>query len=85
MESCGGLKLVEIEPHRSTPACLAQLASLYVERATRYTRWRRVAKPAVAAINRLGVAADRRFPELEHPHPDALIATFLVIARRTSQ
>ncbi len=78
-----GLEVVEIRPHGSTPLALAQLAAFYVERETRYTRWRRPARGLIAALNRVGLAADRRFPELEHPRTDSLIVNFLVIARHT--
>lgn len=79
-----GLELVEIVPHGSTPLALAQLAAFYVERETRYTRWRRPGLRIVAAINRAGAALDKRFPELEYPHTDSLIINYLVIARRAA-
>ena len=77
-----GLELVEVVPHGSTPLALAQLAVFYLERETRYTRWRAAGRRLVAAVNRFGLAADRRFPELEYPHTDSLIVNYLVVARR---
>jgi SAM-dependent methyltransferase len=84
MAGIEALELVEVTPHGSTPLALAQLAAFYIERETRYTRWRRPAARLVATVNRAGMAMDRRFPELDCPHTDSLIINYLVVGRRAA-
>jgi SAM-dependent methyltransferase len=76
------LEQVELVPHRGSVACLAMIASTYLEIAATGLRVPIVARPFIAAVNSVGLVGDRLVSRLRYPRPMTLIANFLVVARR---
>ena len=78
----GGLRLEEIVPHRSTPACLAGLAAYYLGLPRRGVLSGRLAAYLVACLNLAGMLGDRLIRRFSSPAEHSLILSYLVIARR---
>ncbi len=78
----GGLEVLEIMPHRSTPACLASLSAYYLNLLAAGTLLERLCMYMVAALNVAGVIGDRLVTRFDAPGEHSLILSYLVIARR---
>jgi SAM-dependent methyltransferase len=73
---------VEVRPGAGSGACLAFLAGTYLHLLAKRAHVAGAARPAIAAINRAGVALDRRVALLREPVPGALFANYHVEAVR---
>jgi len=81
-EDAGALELVELVPHRGSVACLAGLTANYVEMAATHARVGALGRPAVLALNALGLLGDRLAGRLRFPNEHTLITNFLAVGRK---
>jgi SAM-dependent methyltransferase len=86
VQDAGDFELVELVAHRAGGACVASMVALYVTELSRHKPvWiGRLGAYTVAALNLLGIAADRLLGRFAHPNEHALILNYLVVARRVS-
>jgi SAM-dependent methyltransferase len=77
------LTLVELVPHRGTAACLALLASFYLDVVVRRGRSRRLGSALIGLVNAAGLLGERLDHRFVYPNQDTLIHNFLVVARRS--
>jgi SAM-dependent methyltransferase len=81
-EDAGVLELVELVPHRGSVACLAGLTTNYVEMAAVSAKVGALVRPALAAVNALGLLGDRLTRKLHYPNPHTLVQNFLAVGRK---
>jgi len=75
---------VTVTPGAGSAACLAMLGGTYVHLLAKRARIPAAARPAIAALNKLAVALDRRVSLLREPVPGALFANFHVVAEKAA-
>ncbi len=73
---------VTVAPGAGTGSCLGMLAAYYIDLLFHRAHARVLARPLVAAANRIGSALDRATPLLREPVPGALFANYHVEAIR---
>ncbi len=78
----GEWRVVTITPGGGTVACLGMLTAYYTDHLLRRARLRPLSAPAVAVINTVAAAVDRRLPFLGDSRPGTLAANYHVTAVR---
>jgi SAM-dependent methyltransferase len=71
---------VSVRPGAGSAACLAMLTGTYLHLLAKRCHAPALARPAIAALNRLAVALDARVALLREPVPGALFANLHVVA-----
>lgn len=79
-EQAGPWARLSVTPASGTTACIAMLASIYVEHVLRRARLGKLAGPLVSGLNRAARALDRRSPLLAGTRPGTLAANYHVVA-----
>lgn len=75
---------VRVTPGAGSAACLAMLGGTYLHLLAKRAHVAVAARPAVAALNRVAVALDRRVSLLREPIPGALFANLHVVAEKAA-
>ena len=75
---------VRVSPGSGSTACVAMLASIYLEHTLRRAHAGRLARPLVSALNRSAAAIDRRSALLREPRPGTIAANYHVVAEKAA-
>jgi SAM-dependent methyltransferase len=75
---------VTVTPGAGSAACLAMLGGTYVHLLAKRAHVPAAARPAIAVLNKLAVALDRRVSLLREPVPGALFANLHVVAEKAA-
>jgi SAM-dependent methyltransferase len=80
--NAGAWESVRVTPASGSTACVAMLASIYLEHVFRRARVGALARPLVSGLNRSAAALDRRVDLLREPRPGTIAANYHVVAER---
>lgn len=75
---------VRVSPGSGSTACVAMLASIYLEHVFRRAHAGRLARPLVSALNRSAAAIDRRSALLWEPGPGTIAVNYHVVAEKAA-
>jgi SAM-dependent methyltransferase len=75
---------VRVEPASGSTACVAMLASIYLDHVFRRAHLAPLSRPFVSGLNRIAATIDRRVDLLREPRPGTIAANYHVVAERTA-
>jgi SAM-dependent methyltransferase len=73
---------VRVTPASGSTACVAMLASIYLDHVFRRARLAPLSRPFVSGLNRAAAALDRRVDLLREPRPGTIAANYHVVAEK---
>ena len=73
---------VRVEPASGSTACVAMLASIYLDHVFRRAHLAPLSRPFVSGLNRVAATIDRRVDLLREPRPGTIAANYHVVAER---
>jgi SAM-dependent methyltransferase len=80
--AAGPWESVRVTPASGSAACVAMLASIYLDHVLRRARAPVVSRPLVAGLNRAAAAIDGRVALLREPRPGTIAANYHVVAEK---
>jgi SAM-dependent methyltransferase len=73
---------VRVTPASGSTACVAMLASIYLDHVLRRAHVAPLSRPLVSGLNRAAAALDRRVELLREPRPGTIAANYHVVAEK---
>lgn len=73
---------VRVTPASGSTACVAMLASIYLDHVLRRAHVAPLSRPLVSGLNRMAALLDRRVDVLREPRPGTIAANYHVVAEK---
>jgi SAM-dependent methyltransferase len=81
-ESAGDWASVRVRPASGSTACIAMLASIYLDHVFRRAHVAALSRPLVSSLNRVAALLDRKVDVLREPRPGTIAANYHVVAEK---